>query len=115
MPRFLRFGVVRFASVAQAIARELAVEVEPDCHLGRGRMTITFRNIGATRWPVGEQAERALAAAATARRLLAEDPRARVHRRASRAIVVAYEDETLVRGCAVSARWSCVVPAARPV
>jgi hypothetical protein len=42
--------------------------------------------------------------------VLANDKRRAVRRRADRAIVVVYEDMTLVRGCEVVGRWECVVP-----
>lgn len=108
----LQVGVVRYASVAAAIGRALGVEPAPDCRIGQGRITLTFRRLGASRWPENRQVEHALRAAAIARSTLAEDPRRAVRERATRAIAVVYEDATLVRGCAVVARWECVVPAA---
>jgi hypothetical protein len=108
----LRIGVVRYAAVGASIARELgATGAAPDCQIGHGRVTLTFRRLGATRWPESEQIEHALRAAAAARAVLAADARQAVRQRAARAIVVVYEDATLVRGCAVTARWECVVPA----
>jgi hypothetical protein len=44
--------------------------------------------------------------------VLADDPRRAVRKRINRAIVVVFEDTTLVHGCEVVARWECVVPAA---
>lgn len=107
----LQVGVVRFASVATAIGRALGVEPAPYCRIGHGRITLTFRRIGASRWPESRQIEHALRAAATARAVLAADSRRSVRERANRAIVIVYEDATLVRGCAVLARWECVVTA----
>jgi hypothetical protein len=57
------------------------------------------------------QADHALHVAAVARSVLARDHRARVRRLGRRAIVAAYEDVSLVRGCEATARWECVVPA----
>jgi len=107
----LRGGVVRFASVATDIASALGVDPAPDCHSGRGRITITFRRIGASRWSEREQIEHALHVATVARRVLANDSRPKVRDRITRAIVVVYEDAALVRGCDVLAKWECVVPA----
>jgi hypothetical protein len=45
--------------------------------------------------------------------VLSEDSRPAVRKRASdRAIVIIYEDATLVRGCSVVSQWKCVVPIA---
>lgn len=107
----LRGGVVRYASVAEAIVDALAVAPAPDCRIGQGRITLTFRRLGASRWPEARQIEYALWAAEVARAVLATDARASIRERTTRAIEIVYEDATLVRGCAVSARWECVVPA----
>lgn len=107
----LRIGIVRYAAVAEAIAGELAVDAVPDCRIGQGRVYITFRSIGASRWPEERQVEHALKAAAIARAVFSADRRTVVRRRLRRAIVVVYEDATLVRGCSVTARWECVIPA----
>jgi len=106
----LQGGIVRYASVATAIAHAVG-EPAPDCRIGQGRITLTFRRLGATRWAEAEQIEHALRVAAAARVVLADDRRRAVRHRAARAIVVVYEDVALVRGCAVTARWECVVPA----
>jgi hypothetical protein len=108
----LQVGVVRYASVAAEIGRALGVESAPDCRIGQGRITLTFRSRGASRWPEAQQVEHALRVAAVARTVFAADPRRAVRQRATRAIVVVYEDATLIRGCEVLARWECVVPAA---
>lgn len=108
----LQIGVVRYASVAAAIAHALGVEPAPDCRIGHGRITLTFRRLGASRWSEAQQIDYALRAADVARRVLSADSRRAVRQRAARAIVVVYEDATLVRGCAVVARWECVVPTA---
>ena len=108
----LRVGVVRYASVGTAIGKALGIDPAPECRIGQGRITLTFRSIGATRWPETKQIEVALQIAAVARLVLSEDSRRTVRQRANdRAIVVAYEDAVLVRGCSVVAQWNCVVPA----
>ena len=106
----LRAGIVRYRSLATAISQALGIEPAPDCGIGKGRITITFRRIGASRWAEEEQIEFALEVAKIARAVIAGDDRHGVRRRASRAIVVTYEDTTLVRGCEAVARWECVVP-----
>jgi hypothetical protein len=106
----LRIGIVRNASVGTAIGQALGVEPAPYCEIGQRRITLTFRRLGASRWSENQQIEYALRAAATARTVLEEHPRRAVRQRAARAIVVVYEDASLVRGCAVVARWECVVP-----
>lgn len=107
----LQIGIVRYASVGAAIARALGVQPPPDVHIGQGRVTIVFRRVGASRWPQDEQVDFALRVAVVGRRVLAEDRRSDVRRRAGRAIVVAYEDAANAAGCAVTARWECVIPA----
>src|SRR5438270_11218386 len=111
MPR-LRVGVVRCGSVGNAIARALGIEPPPECLIGQGRITLTFRRLGASRWPEEQQIEYALRVAETARKILSTDSRRMVRKRLSRAIVVVYEDNTLVPRCTVTSRWECVVPAA---
>ena len=106
----LQAGIVRYRSLANAISQALGIEPAPDCRIGAGRITVTFRRLGGSRWPEEEQIEFALETARIARCVLANDTRRGVSRRANRAIVVAYEDTTLVRGCEVVARWECVVP-----
>lgn len=102
---------MRYASIAAAIVRALGVEPPPYCEIGHGRITLTFRRLGATRWPEKQQIEYALKVVEAARGVLGADKRRAVRERANRAIVVVYEDATLVRGCSVVARWDCVVPA----
>jgi len=108
----LHVGIARYSSVATAIARALGVEPAPDCRIGQHRITLTFRRLGAWRWSGDQQIEHALRVAAVARTVLADDPRRAVRKRVNRAIVVIYEDTTLIRGCEVVSRWQCVVPAA---
>ena len=106
----LRVGVIRYASVANRIGQALGVDAPPECHIGRGRITITFRGIGASRWPEARQVDYALRVASVTRKLLAADTRRAIRRRAvDRAIVVVLEDATLLHGCSVVARWECVV------
>lgn len=99
-------------AIVDALAERLGVAPAPDCRLGQARLTLTFRRLGASRWPEERQVEYALRAAAIVRELLAGDARRTIQRRATRAIEVVYEDAALVRGCAVTARWECVVTAA---
>jgi hypothetical protein len=110
----LQVGVVRYAAVASAIGRSLGVEPEPDCRIGHGRITLTFRRLGASHWSEERQIVFALRAAASARAILRNDRRRAALQRADRAIVIVFEDASLVRGCAVNARWECVVPASEP-
>jgi hypothetical protein len=107
----LRVGLVRYSSLATAIERALGAERPPECRIGQGRITITFKRLGATRWDESRQIDYALRAATIAREIIAEDKRRSVRDRVNRAIEVVYEDTTLLRGCAVVARWECVVPA----
>ncbi len=113
--RLVQFGIVRFASVANAIVRELRLDRPPACRIGHGRIVLTFRGIGASRWPESQQIAHAHRVAAIAREVLAMDSRSTIRRRAARAIVIVYEDATAMLGSAVSSRWECVVPAPRGV
>ena len=109
--RRLRVGVVRYASVANQIAAALGVDRAPEVVVG-ARIKIIFRSLGASRWPEAQQLDYALQAAEAARRIITADARRMVRRRAAgSAIVVAFEDATLRRGCSIVARWECVVPA----
>ena len=49
-------------------------------------------------------------AVAVTRAVLADDDRRQLRKSAAKAIVVAYEDSSLVDGCAVTERWECTVP-----
>ena len=104
------FEIFTFRSVGEAIARALHVESVPECRVVHGRVTLCFRRLGAARWPEAQQIELALRAVEAARVVLAGDSRWQLRRGATRAIVVVYEDATIVRGCAVTARWECAVP-----
>lgn len=107
----MHIGVVRYSSVARGIAEALGVYPTPDCRIGHGRITLTFRSVGASRWPEEQKTDFAIQAAAIARGVLAADTRGAVRNRVKRAIVVVYEDAGLLRGCTVESRWECVVPA----
>lgn len=109
----IRMGIIRYASVARAIAQALGVNPPPDCRIGRGRITFRFRQAGASHWAEGQRIEYALQVAETARALLGADERRGVRRRVNRAIVVIFEDSDLDRGCDISSRWECVVPSTR--
>ena len=111
----IRIGIVRYASVGAAIGHALGIDPPPDIRIGQGRITLTFRSLGASRWAESKQIEQALRIAVTARAVLAADTRRAVRRRAlDRAIVVVFEDATLVKGCSVVGQWKCVVPANSP-
>ena len=111
----LRIGIVRYSSVADAIGRALGIDPPPDIRIGQGRITLTLRSLGATRWSEAKQIDEALKIAVTARAVLAADTRRSVKKRAlDRAIVVVFEDATLIKGCSVIAEWKCVVPADSP-
>ena len=105
----LKVGIVRYASVGRAIAQALGVNPQPDCRIGRGRITFRFRQTGASRWPENDRIEYALQVATVARNLLGSDTRRTVRKRVNRAIVVVFEDSHLDRGCDISSRWECIV------
>lgn len=102
--------VFSFPSVGDAVARALRVDESPDCRIVNGRTVITFRRLGAVFWPEPQQMEFALHAAAVARTVLAEHPRAQLRRGATRAIVIVLKDATVLQGCEVTRRWECIVP-----
>lgn len=106
----LQVGIVRYLSAAKTIGNALGIDPPPYVRIGHGRITITFRSLGASRWPENQQVALALRAAEAARAVLATGSQRALRRRSARAIVVVYEDSSLVRGCAVVARWECVVP-----
>jgi hypothetical protein len=103
--------VITFRSVGTAIAHALAVQPPPECRIAHGRTTITFRRLGASRWSEEQQIDYAIRAAAVARAVFENDDRRQVRRAATNATVVVFEDATILHGCAVVARWECVVPA----
>lgn len=111
--RVLRLGIVRYESVAQAITETLQISPPPDCRIGRGRITIKFRQTGASLWPEEQRIEYAIHVAAVIRSILAADSRRLVRRRVNRAIGIVFEDAALDRGCDVASRWECIVPSAR--
>lgn len=108
-----RFEVIRFPSAAREIALVLGVEPAPECKIEHGRITLTFRRLSATRWTEQEQVGWAMRAAEAGRRVCASDDRRQLRRAAMRAIGVVFEDASIVEGCAVVARWECVVPTDR--
>ena len=109
----LDLELFNFRSVGDAVARELRVDPSPDCRIDNGRTWITFRRLGATRWPEAEQMEFALRAAAVTRAVLADHARDKLRKKATRAIVVVFKDSVAVQGCEVTARWECTVPGQR--
>jgi hypothetical protein len=107
----LRIGIVRYASIGNRIAAALGVDPAPEVVVG-ARIRIIFRSIGASRWPEAQQVDYALQVAEVARRSLSTDSRRLARRRAgTRAVVVIFEDVSLRRGCSLTSRWECVVPA----
>ena len=106
----IRLGIVRYASVANAIEERLATGGRIACKVGSGRFYVTLRGVGATEWEPASRAAYAVEAAAIAREVLAAHPRATVRRQARRAVVVRLEDAAVTRGCQVRTVWECVVP-----
>jgi hypothetical protein len=110
MARF-RLRVTRYPDVLDAIERQLApAEGALTCSLGAGRVHLVVRGAGATGWAPAAQLAWALEMAAAARAVLAVDSRQPVRVHARHAIVIRYEDDAIVAGCDVRARWECVVP-----
>jgi hypothetical protein len=107
----LRIGISRYASVANAIERRLALGGRLSCQIGQGRLCITLRSAGATRWDPAVQVARALDMATVARGILAAETRASVRRHARHAVVVRFEDAMVAAGCQLRASWECIVPA----
>lgn len=103
-------GFGRRAAVATEIGYALGLRSMPDIKIGRGRVTITMRQTGASRWTEAEKMDHAMSVAEVARSILSGNSRRGVRRRAKRAIVVVYEDSMLVNGCDTSARWQCIIP-----
>jgi hypothetical protein len=109
MARF-RLRPTRYPDVLEAIERQLASDGRLSCSLGVGRVYLSLRGAGATRWGAEVQLARALEMAAVARGVLAADARAPVRVHAQHAIVVRYEDAVVAAGCDVRAQWECIVP-----
>jgi hypothetical protein len=103
----LDLELFNFRSVGDAVARELRVDPSPDCRLDNGRTWITFRRLGGTRWSEAEQVE------FVTRAVLADHPRDKLRKKATRAIVIVFKDSAAVQGCEVTARWECTVPGQR--
>ena len=104
------FRVTRYPEVLEAIERQLAPDGHLTCRLGAGRVYLTLRGVGATRWEPSSQLARALEMARAARAVLASDARAPVRAHVQHAVVVQYEDVGVAEGCEVRAQWECVVP-----
>jgi hypothetical protein len=102
----------RFKEAAKEIAGELGVNPPPDVRIGRGRITVKFKQLGASGWSEARRIDHAFQVAAVIRELLGATTKRSLRRRASRAVVVTYEDATLAHGCDIDSRWICVVPAA---
>lgn len=108
-----RIGLVRYTPVVRDIARALGLQTVPAFRIGRGRIMLIFRQLGASRWAADERIEYAFQVANMARSVFASDHRRLVRRHAKRAVVVVYEDVLLEGGCDVRARWECIVPVPR--
>ena len=106
----VRLTLTRYPDVLERIERQLAPGGHLTCRLGAGRVYLTLRGVGATRWDYAEQMRRALEMAALARAILAGDPREPVRVHSHHAITVKYEDVGVAEGCEVRATWECVVP-----
>ena len=91
----------------------LGIRATPEYRIGQGRITLIFRQLGASKWPPDERIEYAFHVASVARNVFAQDRRYLVRRRATKAVVVIFDDVDLERGCDVEARWKCIVPAQR--
>jgi hypothetical protein len=111
--KVLPVRIARYPSVAREIAAAMGMKPPPIVRIGRGRITMTFRQSGGTRWPPEQRIDYAIQAANVARIVCSEDDRRLVRRRANRAVVVVFEDVMLEQGCDVQARWECVVPVQR--
>jgi hypothetical protein len=101
----------RYRKAAKAIAERFDTNPPPECRIGRGRITLRFRQTGDASWPEPERIDYAFRVASFVRGILAEDTRRALRRRASRAVVVIYEDMMIASGCDIDIRWACVVPA----
>jgi len=106
-----RFEVIRFPSAAREVARLLGVDPPPECRIEHGRITAVFRRMAATRWPEAQQFEYAMGAVNVVRQVFSNDDRRQLRKAATRATRIVFEDASVVGGCAVTARWECVVPA----
>jgi hypothetical protein len=105
-----RIGIIRYTPLVRDLANSLGIQTVPAFRIGRGRITLIFRQLGASRWPAEERIEYAFHVANVTRSMFAADHRRLVRRRANRAIVVVFEDVFLERGCDITARWQCIVP-----
>ena len=109
MPR-IKVGITRYRALAKEIAAAMGFDPAPICKIGRGRITMLFRQAGATRWTEPEKFQQAFRAADIARSILSADTRRLVRSRSKIAVVVIYEDKMMQSGCDVTARCQCVVP-----
>lgn len=95
---------------ARELADQFGTSPPPECRIGRGRITLKFRQTGAATWPETERMNHAFGVASRVRELLALSQRRALRRRASRAVVVIYQDFIIANGCDIDIRWACVVP-----
>lgn len=106
----IRFALTRYASLLEAIERQLAPEGGLTCRFGAGRVYLELRGAGASRWDAATQLSRALQMAAAVRTTLAADARSPVRVHARHAVVVRFEDAGVADGCEVRSQWECIVP-----
>ena len=100
----------RSAEFAKELALALGLSNIPVCRIGRGRVTVTFRQQGASRWTEEQKIDYAAQVADAARDVLESSSKRTIRRRAKRAVVVVYEDAMLVHGYDSTARWEIVIP-----
>src|SRR5688500_16064695 len=107
----MRFAITRYGPLLKAIERQLAPEGGLTCRFGAGRVYLTWRGVGASRWDPSAQLARALEMTAVVRTALAADTRAPVRVHGKHAVVVRFEDTGIAEGCEVRSHWECIVPA----
>src|SRR5687767_11315128 len=66
---------LRLRKAGKTIAEELGVDPPPLIRIARGRLTIRFRQLGASRWSETDRMEHAFEIAATVRAILAAHSR----------------------------------------
>src|SRR5258708_34370334 len=76
----------------------LSLSRRPTCRVRNGRFVIELRSIGATSWDSEAKIRYARQVVGVARGVLSESSRSDLRRRARRAIVVEYVDESIVDG-----------------
>jgi hypothetical protein len=95
--------------VATKLRDELSLNRRPTCRVRNGRFVIELRSIGATSWDSEAKLRYAREVVGVARGVLSESSRSDLRRRARRAIVVEYVDESIVDGGTVREQWTCTI------